>query len=281
MGNTPRPKLNIIHLGPPKGRGVVTNEAIQKGSYVCEYRTYRVYPVGSDLSHQLACEYHDNSEGSFVIQTAYCIANVGRLCFDATRRYRDVGRLRNHSATTPNLKLSRPLHVRGKWSLALLALRDIKPQEEVRYDYGVRSLHWMQKRPRKQTTEEEGSVTAGILEEDEVARLVRELTHVQTQSQDLLQETEEEEEKREKEGGLPTGAIPGTFKCLPQTVPHCSFSSQQSSADEPSTSTNQPLGTFTLSPEPFSLTADQRPNKGPPEQPDNHSAGATPGTFKC
>ena len=126
--------------------------------------------MGSELCQQLAAEYRSNCEGCYVINTAYCIPNVGRLCFDATRRYRDVGRLINHSSTTPNLKLSRPLHVRGKWRLALLALTDIKPDEELNCNYGVRSLMWMKKRARNITAagkgedgtrEEEGSVKAG------------------------------------------------------------------------------------------------------------------------
>ena len=37
-------------MGPLKGRGVVAREVIRKGQYVCEYRTHRVYPVGSAAS---------------------------------------------------------------------------------------------------------------------------------------------------------------------------------------------------------------------------------------
>ena len=42
-------------------------------------------------------EYARNGEGSFVVETPYNIPGVGHLCFDATRRYRDVGRLINHA----------------------------------------------------------------------------------------------------------------------------------------------------------------------------------------
>ena len=209
LGKTTRPKLQAIYLGPPKGRGVITKQRIEKGAYVCEYRTYRVYPVGSELCVQLAAEYRSNFEGYYVIETAYRIPNVGRLCFDATRRYRDVGRLINHSSTTPNLKLSRPLHVRGKWRLALLALTDIKPDEELNCNYGVRSLMWMKKRARNITAskgqegtgEEEGSVKTGRGDEggegtEEEKREERNLTAGRGEEEGKGAE----EEKREEEG---------------------------------------------------------------------------------
>ena len=143
LGQSPRPKLRVVYLGS-NSRGVAAAETIAAHTYVCEYRTYRVYPVGSALEKQLAKEYATNSEDCYVIRTAYRIPDVGRLCFDATRRYRDVGRLINHSAT-PNLQLTRPFYVRGKWTVALLAKTDIRPEEEVTYDYGVRTLAWMKK----------------------------------------------------------------------------------------------------------------------------------------
>ena len=74
-------------MGPPKGRGVVAKEGIARGEYVCEYRTYRVYPVGSKEEKTLAEEYEKNGEGSYVLQTAHPVPGVGRLCFDATRRF--------------------------------------------------------------------------------------------------------------------------------------------------------------------------------------------------
>ena len=73
---------------------------------MCEYRTYRVYPVGSELHKQLREEYANNAEGCYIIETAYHIPYHRRLCFNAIRRYRDVGRLVNHSRSA-NLKLSR------------------------------------------------------------------------------------------------------------------------------------------------------------------------------
>lgn len=41
------PKLEVVDFGPDKGRGAMAMESISKEMYVCECRTYRVYPVGS------------------------------------------------------------------------------------------------------------------------------------------------------------------------------------------------------------------------------------------
>lgn len=107
MGHNKAPCLEVVDLGPPKGRGVVAKEPIKRGQYVCEYRTYRVYPVGSEEAQSFAQEYKLNNEGSFVLQTAYAVPGVGHhLCFDATRRFKDVGRLINHAASGHNLNLS-------------------------------------------------------------------------------------------------------------------------------------------------------------------------------
>ena len=145
-GKARAPHLLSKHLGPPKGRGVVTCEPIEKGQYVCKYCTHAVYPVGSELHKELQEEYRRNGEGSFVVETAYSVQDIGRLCFDATRRYRDVGRLINNDPNTYNLRLSTPQFLRGKWRLALVAVRDIKVGQEFTFDYGTREAPWMMTR---------------------------------------------------------------------------------------------------------------------------------------
>lgn len=71
------------------------------GSYVCEYKSYKVYPVGSPEETALANEYEANGEGSYIIQTAYSVLQFGaRLCFDASRHNKDVRRLINHSGSS-------------------------------------------------------------------------------------------------------------------------------------------------------------------------------------
>ena len=144
LGHAKAPRLEVVDIGSPKGRRVVAREPISKGSYVCEYRTYRVYPVGSDEAKSLAKEYELNQEGSYVLQTAHPVPGVGRrLCFDATRRFKDVGRLINHSALRYNIKPCKPVYVRSKWQVGMVAVRDIGIHEELTYDYGVRTEGWM------------------------------------------------------------------------------------------------------------------------------------------
>lgn len=140
MGHTKTPRVEVVNFGANKGRGVVTMEAIAKGASVCEYKTYRVYPVGSSEEKTLAMEYEKNGEGSYVLHTAYTIPEVGtRLCFDATRRYNDIGRLINHSTDGCTLKPGKPLFLRGKWRVPMVAIRDVFVGQELTYDYGVRT----------------------------------------------------------------------------------------------------------------------------------------------
>ena len=106
---------------------MVAREPIRKGHYVCEYR---VYPVGSAEEAQLAAEYDRNGEGSYVLYTAYVVPEFGaRLCFDATRRFKDLSRLINHATTGYNTKPGRPAYLRGKWRVGLVAVRDISEGE--------------------------------------------------------------------------------------------------------------------------------------------------------
>lgn len=123
---------------------MVAGEPIAQEQYVCEYKTNRVYPLGSEVNSHLADEYEMNGEGSFVVKMAYNVPGVGRLCFDATHRYRGVNCLINHSPTPQaNLRLHHPYHIHGKWRIRLTARCDIQSGEELTCDYGVRSETWM------------------------------------------------------------------------------------------------------------------------------------------
>ena len=136
------PRLLLKHLGPPKGHGVVACEPIHKGQYVYEYYTHAIYPVGSEIHKELQEECRRNGEGSFIVETAYFIQDIGHLCFDATRKYRDIGWLINHNSKTYNLKFSTPQFLRGKWRLALIAVQD-KVGQELMFDCGMREAPWM------------------------------------------------------------------------------------------------------------------------------------------
>lgn len=56
-------------------------EAISKGHYVCEYKTYQVYPVGSAEEARLGHGYEVNGEGSYMLQTAYTVPDFGARMF--------------------------------------------------------------------------------------------------------------------------------------------------------------------------------------------------------
>ena len=152
LGHTRRPHLEAVHSSS-KGRAVVAREGISKGQYVCEYRTYRVYPVGSEEEARLARE---NEEGSYVLSTAHTVPGAGtRLSFDATTRYRDISRLINHSPKGFNSTPGSPVHVRGEWRVGMVAVRDIAEGEELVYDYGVRSEDWMKARKKARSREQD------------------------------------------------------------------------------------------------------------------------------
>ena len=202
LGHTKAPRLEVVDFGPPKGREVVAKEPIKKGQYVCEYRTYRVYPVGSEEAQSLAREYERNNEGSFVLQTAYAVPGVGhRLCFDATRRFKDVGRLINHAASGYNLKPSKPMYVRNKWRVGMVAVRGIPMDAELTYDYGVRKEGWMRVR----------GGSAGAREEDNVQILPQEDVQI-------LSSKEEDDMQTVSKTKLPTFRCP-VLDCTSGLVP--------------------------------------------------------------
>lgn len=122
--------VDVIDI-PPKGRGVVAAEGILKGEFVLEYKYDLSYPRQERRVWEE--EYTINGEGSYILEAQ--LPDGKWVCFDATRAMGTVGRLVNHSPR-PNLKLHKPLRVRGKWRMALLAVRDIDPGEEVMFDYG-------------------------------------------------------------------------------------------------------------------------------------------------
>jgi len=76
-------------------------------------------------------EYEWNGEGSYILEGQ---TPKGWVCLDVTRRMGSVDCLLNHSLN-PNLKPFRPLHIREKWRVGFLAVRDIKLAEELTWDY--------------------------------------------------------------------------------------------------------------------------------------------------
>ena len=128
-----------VREGGIAGRGVFATGAIRKTSWLCEYKAGTIYPPSEKDQH--TTEYDVNGEGSYVIETSYAIPGVGKLCFDATRRYHQIGRYLNH-AQHPNAELTTPVFARGKLRIGFVAVRDIEVGDEVVWDYEVRGEVW-------------------------------------------------------------------------------------------------------------------------------------------
>ena len=82
-----------------------------------------------------------NGEGSYVVESAYAVPGAGYLCFDATRKYEQLGRYMNH-ARNPNAVITLPVMVRKKWRIGFCAARNIKAGEEVAWNYEVQGQEW-------------------------------------------------------------------------------------------------------------------------------------------
>lgn len=106
-----------------KGWGVRTKEPIKQGEFILEY-------VGEVVSDQ---EFKERMNSIYVNDTHhYCLHLDGGLVIDGHRMGGD-GRFVNHSCQ-PNCEMQK-WSVNGQFRMALFALRDIDPYEEITYDY--------------------------------------------------------------------------------------------------------------------------------------------------
>ena len=133
-------KLEVKDAGV-KGRGVFTTDTVHSGDFLCEYKTCRP-PFPRKEKEQIQTEYVFNDEGSYIVEAQ---DPDGRwMCFDATRRVDQFGRYINHAPNQlTNAKVAKPLLVKGKLRLGVVAVKTIKPGQEVLYDYGVRGEKWL------------------------------------------------------------------------------------------------------------------------------------------
>ena len=87
-----------------KGRAVFCREEIPAESYVCEYKTSRVYPATQ--LRKMEREYSHNQEGSYTL-VAWCRTTAHsdkrRMCFDATRRLDQVMSLVRSTTALSNM----------------------------------------------------------------------------------------------------------------------------------------------------------------------------------
>lgn len=100
-----------------------TKEAIKSGEFILEY-------VGEVVSDQ---EFKERMATIYINDTHhYCLHLDGGLVIDGHRMGGD-GRFVNHSCQ-PNCEMQK-WSVNGQFRMALFALRDIEPGEELTYDY--------------------------------------------------------------------------------------------------------------------------------------------------
>jgi SET domain-containing protein len=139
------PTLRIGHI-EGKGRAVFATTSIPQGAYVCEYVRDCVYPLKDRPTHEE--EYKENGEGCMILDIH---TKHGWLCLDATRCHDTVGRLLNHAPhRRATVRPFRPLLVDGEWRVGFLANREIKPGEEICWDYGCspEGQEWLMRNTR-------------------------------------------------------------------------------------------------------------------------------------
>lgn len=142
-----KPKALDLIETEDKGRSVIAIEKIEAGEYVLEYKYLESYSKKERASKE--AEYSVNGEGCYILE-AQLPKNQGWICLDATRNLNCWARYINHSSN-PNLKLYRPLMIKGKWRVGFIAVKNIERGDNLYYDYGQQkgAPLWLQRRPRK------------------------------------------------------------------------------------------------------------------------------------
>ena len=106
-----------------RGWGVRTTEPIKKGDFILEYIGEVV--TKSTFNHRMATEYLNDPHH-------YCLSLDSSKMIDGYR-VANEGRFVNHSCE-PNCEMQK-WSVNGYYRVSLFALRDIRPGEELSYDY--------------------------------------------------------------------------------------------------------------------------------------------------
>lgn len=122
-----------VYDSKEKGRGIRSLKDFRRNDFVVEYKGELIDIRTAREREKKYAE--DSSIGSFM----YFFKHRNKhYCVDATEETIYKGRLINHSVLHPNLK-TKVVEVKGDVHLILIAKRDIKPGEELLYDYGDRT----------------------------------------------------------------------------------------------------------------------------------------------
>ena len=116
-----------------KQRGVRTKIAIPQNKFVAEYEAN---VLTEDEAKAQEERYLKEGEDLYIMQASY---DGTKVIFDATYRTNSMGRLINHSKKHANILLRKPIEVRSKLRIGFIAKRDIKANEELLFDYDLKS----------------------------------------------------------------------------------------------------------------------------------------------
>jgi len=130
-----------VKIAQGRGRCIYTTRAFQEGEFVV---TYAGETVPATEANEREKKYKKNTQtGSFMY---YFKCENKEYCIDATKESQRLGRLINHSRTSPNLR-PKAITFRGNPCVIFLAKRPIAAGEELLYDYGVYSQKDLEKNP--------------------------------------------------------------------------------------------------------------------------------------
>ncbi|CAG2222943.1 SETD8 [Mytilus edulis] len=135
---TTQDETSIVSL--IEGRGVVVGERwIRSGSVVCDYHGNLVTRAEG---RRRMYEYQVEEDGNYMFEFKYaeqfmCIDAATVPCECHPGLPTTFGRLINHSAKAPNLKTHKMV-IDKKVAVLFVAVRDLQPNEELKFDCGVR-----------------------------------------------------------------------------------------------------------------------------------------------
>ena len=124
-----------------KGRAIFATRHFARGEFVCEYYGEMISYASAKKREQAYNK--DANIGCYMYFFEY---KSVRWCIDATAESTRLGRLLNHSKLDGNCQ-TKLFEIDSKPHLILVAARDIRPGEEMTYDYGDRNKVSLESHP--------------------------------------------------------------------------------------------------------------------------------------
>jgi len=134
-----------IYYDEIKGRGIKSKTEFAKGEFVVEYKGELICDRKQIADLEDLYNEDPTRYGSYVYYFKHADKN---FCVDATRETTYKGRLINHSRLRPNLQ-TKSVDFGSRPFLILVATMEIKPGDELLYDYGekdsvkIKNMPWL------------------------------------------------------------------------------------------------------------------------------------------